>query len=174
MTTSAPFANRAGAEQQWLAIRRRLITLGICRASSPCFKTICVCQESNMFTSSTHRTISLSQNSVQAQRSIEMSSTTNTGEGDAQRETQSSELGNQRTFLEERRYALIKSLKSQNGAEDFVRCISNQLLLQNDSNWGDLLGAAPAALCCLGQCFVAATASSSISSLELPMQSSLG
>ncbi len=74
---------------------------------------------------------------------------------------------------EEQRYALIKAVKSQNGAEDFVRSISQQLLLQNDSNWGDLLGAAPAALCCLGHCLVAATASPSISSLELPIENSL-
>jgi len=102
-----------------------------------------------------------------------MSFTTDEGERGFPTESEGSESGDQSTFAKERRYALIKSLKSQDGAENFVRCISNQLLLQNDSNWGDLLGAAPAALCCLGQCFVAATASSSISSLELPMQNSL-
>jgi hypothetical protein len=92
---------------------------------------------------------------------------------DAHAQSEGSNPEGQSSLGAEQRYALIKSLKSQSGAEDFVRSISQQLLLQNDSNWGDLLGAAPAALCCLGQCFVAATASSSISSLELPMQNSL-
>jgi hypothetical protein len=74
---------------------------------------------------------------------------------------------------DQQRYALFRSLRKEGGAEEFVRLISQQLLLQNDSNWGELLGAAPAALCCLGQTFVAATSSTAISSIELSMENSL-
>jgi hypothetical protein len=70
---------------------------------------------------------------------------------------------------ERQRYVLIRSLKKANGADEFVRAISQDLLLNSQANWGDLLGAAPAALCCLGQTFVATTSSPAISSLELPM-----
>jgi hypothetical protein len=73
----------------------------------------------------------------------------------------------------ERRYALLRSVRKEGGAEQFVQSISQQLLLQHDANWGDLLGAAPQALCFLGQCFVATTSSIAISSLELPEASVL-
>lgn len=73
----------------------------------------------------------------------------------------------------ERRYALLRSIRSEGGAEKFVQTLSQQLLLQHDANWGDLLGAAPQALCFLGQCFVAATSSSAVASLELPNEDGL-
>ena len=74
---------------------------------------------------------------------------------------------------DERRYALLRSIRKEGGAEAFVQSISQQLLLQHDANWGDLLGAAPQALCFLGQCFVATTSSAAISSLQLPPESGL-
>ncbi|KAK3166824.1 hypothetical protein OEA41_009949 [Lepraria neglecta] len=74
---------------------------------------------------------------------------------------------------QERRYALLRSIRKEGGAEQFVQSISQQLLLQHDANWGDLLGAAPQALCFLGQCFVATTSSVAISSLQLPPESML-
>ena len=81
---------------------------------------------------------------------------------------------NQQSAAEdERRYALIRSIREEGGAEHFIQSISQHLLLQHDANWGDLLGAAPQALCFLGQCFVATTSSAAISSLELPSESML-
>lgn len=74
---------------------------------------------------------------------------------------------------DERRYALLRSIRKEGGADAFVQSISQQLLLQHDANWGDLLGAAPQALCFLGQCFVATTSSAAISSLQLPPESGL-
>ncbi len=74
---------------------------------------------------------------------------------------------------EEQRYALLRAIREEGGAEAFVQSISQQLLLRHDANWGDLLGAAPQALCFLGQCFVAATSSAAISSLQLPPESGL-
>lgn len=74
---------------------------------------------------------------------------------------------------DERRYALLRAIRKEGGAEAFVQSISQQLLLQHDANWGDLLGAAPQALCFLGQCFVATTSSAAISSLQLPPESGL-
>ena len=74
---------------------------------------------------------------------------------------------------DERRYALLRSLKTEEGAEQIVQSMSQQLLLRNDANWGDLLSAAPQALCCLGQCFVATTSSTVVSSLKFPTDSTL-
>ena len=72
-----------------------------------------------------------------------------------------------------RRYALLRSIRKEGGAEAFVRSFSQQFLLQHDADWGDLLGAAPQALCFLGQCFVATMSSAAISSLNLPPESGL-
>ena len=69
---------------------------------------------------------------------------------------------------EQYRFALIQSVRSKEGADDFVRAVSSNLLLHGDCNWGQLLSAAPKALCSLGQCFVAATSSTAISAYELP------
>lgn len=74
---------------------------------------------------------------------------------------------------DEGRYALLRSIRKEGGAEAFVQSISQQLLLQHDANWGDLLGAAPQALCFLGQCFVATMSSAAISSLHIPPESGL-
>jgi hypothetical protein len=50
----------------------------------------------------------------------------------------------------------FKTLRSKNLAVEEVQSISELLLHQRDANWGDLLGAAPRTLCCIGQCFAIA------------------
>ncbi|EEP79211.1 predicted protein [Uncinocarpus reesii 1704] len=57
---------------------------------------------------------------------------------------------------------------TRDGVERFMDNISTQLLLEKECNWGEMLGAAPRALCSLGQCFVAATSSPDLAILKLP------
>ncbi|WEW56311.1 hypothetical protein PRK78_001754 [Emydomyces testavorans] len=64
--------------------------------------------------------------------------------------------------------ALFQSLMTRDGVERFVNNISTQLLLEKECSWGEMLGAAPRALCSLGQCFVAATSSADLATLKLP------
>lgn len=57
------------------------------------------------------------------------------------------------------RYALLQSIRSSEGARDFVDAISMNLLLQPSCDWGDLLSHAPRALCSMGQCMLAGSTS---------------
>ncbi|KAF8531437.1 hypothetical protein BDD12DRAFT_32787 [Trichophaea hybrida] len=50
----------------------------------------------------------------------------------------------------------FKTLATMDIAEEEVIKISEQLLLQKDANWGDLLSAAPRTLCSIAQCFAIA------------------
>jgi hypothetical protein len=65
-------------------------------------------------------------------------------------------------------YAEIESLKSHAELGNFVNDISTNLLLKSSCSWGEMLSAAPRALCSIGQCFVAATSSGDVASLMLP------
>ena len=69
---------------------------------------------------------------------------------------------------DEKRYALIRSIESAEGAQDFYNAMSTELLLQDACDWGALLSHAPRALCSIGQCFVVASTpmASSISLAE--------
>ena len=58
---------------------------------------------------------------------------------------------------DETRYALLKSIESAAGAQDFVNAMSMELLLDESCDWGALLSHAPRALCSMGQCFVIAS-----------------
>jgi hypothetical protein len=55
------------------------------------------------------------------------------------------------------RHALIQSLRTESGSQDFLRSMSMELLLREECDWGALLSHAPRALCSMGQCFVVAS-----------------
>jgi hypothetical protein len=55
------------------------------------------------------------------------------------------------------RHALIQSLRTERGSQDFLRSMSMELLLREECDWGALLSHAPRALCSIGQCFVVAS-----------------
>ena len=52
---------------------------------------------------------------------------------------------------------LIKFVRTSAGAEVIANGIAQDLFKSRQSNWGGMLGAAPTALGCLGQCFVLAS-----------------
>jgi hypothetical protein len=66
------------------------------------------------------------------------------------------------------RYAILESLKTHEGVEKFVDDLSSQMLLAKDCNWGEMLSAAPRALCAVAQCFVASRSASDMAMLKLP------
>ncbi len=70
---------------------------------------------------------------------------------------------------EEQRSILLKCARDKDGR--FLQSISQQQLLQHEADWGDLLGAAPEALCILVQCFTATRVLTS--SYQFPPESGL-
>lgn len=52
-------------------------------------------------------------------------------------------------------------------SRQYVEACSQQLLMDPDCEWGDLLSAAPRTLACLGQAFVAATSNAANGSVQM-------
>ena len=73
------------------------------------------------------------------------------------------------SLREEPRSTLLKTARDEDGR--FLQSISQQQLLQHEADWGDLLGAAPEALCILVQCFTATRVLTS--SYQFPPESGL-
>jgi hypothetical protein len=65
-------------------------------------------------------------------------------------------------------YAVLDYVSTSEGRDQFVQDISDQLLLKKSTNWGEMLGSAPRALCFVGHCLIAGTTSGEVSTLKLP------